>query len=114
MRQISGEYWRLPSFLTGLWSVGAVAAFLLFFLPQSCADATEADGLAAALVTPDQDNAKVCEDYFKKRKPGLPRGGDYDYQEQYTIKALCKSGSANLSLLVDGAVADDIAAGDAL
>jgi uncharacterized protein YjbI with pentapeptide repeats len=68
---------------------------------------------ATTLVKPDQYNAKVCEDYFSTLKPGLT-SGYYDYQEHYAIEALCKSGSVNLSLLVDGAAADDIAAGDAL
>jgi hypothetical protein len=129
MRQISGGSWRLQSSLTGLRSIGAVAAFLLFFFPYSCARTTAANIPSTPdqphLVKPDQYNVEACEEYFNRLKPGLQaaRGdrlkpglqatrGDDDYQEKYTIHALCEARPANLSLLVDGAAADDIAAGD--
>jgi hypothetical protein len=117
MRQTCGGCWRLLSFLTELRSLGAVAVFLLFFFPYSCADATAANIFATRgqtlLVKPDQYNVEACQAYFNKLKPGLARsGGDYNSQEKYTIQTLCEARPANL--LADGAAADDISAGDTL
>ena len=96
--------------------MGAAAALLLFSFPHSYADAaaTNTNTEDQSLLVKHQYNVKVCEDYFNKLKPGLASGTSYDLQEQYTINHLCEARPANLSQLVDGAVADDIAAGDAL
>jgi hypothetical protein len=113
MRQIS---WQLSNSLTGLRSVTAVAAFLVFFFPHSCAEATEADSVIVVrpdgglsgqratqlvLVKPDQYNVEVCEDYFNKLKPGLASETSYKTQERYTINRLCEARSADLSRLVE-------------
>jgi hypothetical protein len=102
MRQISGGSWRLQSSLTGFRSIGAVAAFLIFF-PQFCADATGANGSATdplPLVKPDQYNVEACKDYFTKLKPGLASGTS-DRQEKFTVNSLCEARTADLSQLAE-------------